>query len=103
MHGGGGGIDFEVEEPGAWHVAAVDFGGGKFPEFRGRQSAVGEILAWAGGIESCLGYVARFVHVYFHAEPDLTADGVSGLLRRVGQDLLDDFATHCAVACCSRG
>ena len=35
MDGGGGGIDFEIEEPLAWDVAAVQLSGDKFPEFRG--------------------------------------------------------------------
>ena len=35
VDGGGGGIDFEIEEPLAGYVAAVDFGGRKFPEFCG--------------------------------------------------------------------
>jgi hypothetical protein len=35
VDGGGGGIDFEIEEPLAWDVAAVQLSGDKFPEFRG--------------------------------------------------------------------
>ena len=103
MDGGGGGIDFEVEEPLAWDVAAVDFGRSKFPELGGLKCAVGEILAWPGSGEGCLGYIAGFVHVYFHTEPDFASDGVSGLLRRVGQDLPNYFAARHTVACSGRG
>ena len=54
----GGGVDLEMEEPFAGDVAAVKFGGGEFPELSGFQGAVGEILAGAGSVERCFGYVA---------------------------------------------
>jgi hypothetical protein len=58
VDGDGGGVDFEMEEPVAGDVAAVEFGGGKFPELGGFQGAVGEILAGAGSSERCFGHVA---------------------------------------------
>src|SRR5580704_6318660 len=100
----GGGVDFEMEEPVAGDVAAVEFGGGKFPELGGFQGAVGEILAGAGSVERRFGYVTRFVDVDFDGEANLAVDCVSGFLRGVGQDLLNDFAVHNATSgCCRRG
>src|ERR1700732_4474381 len=103
VDGGGGGLDLEVQEPLAWHIAAVHLCGNKFPELGGFQRAVGKILAWSRRIEGCLGYVPGVIHVYLYTEPDLTADGVSGFLGRIGQDSVNDSAAYNAAAGCCRG
>jgi hypothetical protein len=97
---GGGGVDFEMEEPVARDVAAVEFRGSEFPELGGLQRAVGEILAGAGGSEGRFGHGAGFVDMDFDTDANLAADCVSGLLRCVGQNLLDDFGAHDAASGC---
>ena len=102
VDGGGGGVDFETEEPVAGDVATVEFCWGEFPELGGFKRAVGEIWAGAGSGERGFGYGAGFVDVNFDADANFAADCVSGFLRGVGQDLLKDFGAHDAACGCCR-
>ena len=73
---------------------AIGFRGLKFPAARGLQSEIGEKLAGAGRIEIRRGYVSGRIDVNPHHYADFSVNGVAGLLRNVGKNLIEDFTAR---------
>ena len=82
----------ETQNPFARDILAVHFRWRKFPSARGVQGLLGKIFARAGGIEVRSYNISRRIHADSHADAHRAANGVSGFLGHVRQDLIEDFA-----------
>ena len=85
---------FEVDEPVARGAVAIHFRCGEFPAAGGLESEIGEILAWAGGIQVGLGDISAGLDVDADADAHFAMNGAASFVGDIGQDLFQDFSVR---------